>query len=305
MTNKKRKINQVAPFACLVLIALSFLYNAELKAAIINGMNLAALKIIPTLFPFFVLSDFCACTFTANTEGKAARFFTKVFGISGSAMPIWIMGLVCGFPLAVKSGAELVQSKKISVKEFERLCGFSNNPSLAFVIFGVGAGILSSEELGIMLYISVIISSLITGLCFRKSVEISKYSEEKSRQSFNLVNSIKFAGINSISVASYIIFFSGVIGLMSQILSEQIMSLISPFVEVSNSVKMIYSCNVLTPELKLPLIAFALGFSGLSVHLQSFSFFPNNAKKDVYLIMKLFQGIICAVLCFLFSHLCL
>lgn len=293
---KKTDIGRGMSIICLITAFLMISFGEELKAAVYRGFLFAFTTIIPTLFPFFILSDLWSACFRINPDSFPARAFKRLFGISGIAMPVWFAGLICGFPLAVKNAAKLKREGMISIDEFERLAGFSNNPSLAFVIFGVGGGILGSVRHGVWLYISVILSSIIVGIIFRIKAATPSYFSDNSRQTFDLVESIKSAGINSITVASYIIFFSGIIGLLSEIVGEPVFTLISPLFEVANSVKMLSDCKYLSAMSRFSLISLALGFSGFSVHLQAFSLFPSEAKKIRYLIMKLLQGFVCAAI---------
>ena len=50
--------------------------------------------------------------------------------------------------------------------------------------------------------------------------------------------------------------------------------------------------NIINETLSLPLTAFALAFSGLSVYLQTLSFAPSEIKKGKCLVMKMCQGLV-------------
>ena len=53
---------------------------------------------------------------------------------------------------------------------------------------------------------------------------------------------------------------------------------------------MISDATALPYALSMVSSAFALGFSGFSVHLQAFSFMPSKAQRRKYLLMKLLAG---------------
>ena len=281
---------------CLSLAAIMIFLGEKIKEGIISGLSFSFMTLIPTLFPFFILSDLWTSCFTVKENGFFGRLFEWLFGVNGCAITAFLSGLVCGFPIGVKAASELYHANKISKDEFEHLCGFVNNPSVAFIISGVGVGIFGNISLGIMLYISVVLSSIAVGILFRSRKTVHANSTHILRQSFDLVNSIKAAGLTSIAVASYIIFFSGIIGMCSSFVhNEAILGLISSILEVGSATKLIGSAAGLSPFLRLIFSAFALGFSGLSVHLQALSFFPVNASKGKYFIMKLLQGMISAL----------
>jgi hypothetical protein len=95
---------------------------------------------------------------------------------------------------------------------------------------------------------------------------------------------------------SYIIFFSGIIEIFKSLIeNEYILSLISSLLEVSSATRLIGNGANFAPYIRYALTAFSLGFSGLSVHLQALSFFPDGASRRKYFLMKLIQGMLSAL----------
>ena len=122
---------------------------------------------------------------------------------------------------------------------------------------------------------------------------LSSERKENSGQTFVLVNSIKNAGLNSIAILSYIIFFSGVTSLVRALTKNNILTAYSAIIfEISGAVTQISNLNATDLRMRLSLTAFALSFSGLSVHLQAFSFLPKEIGKTRYFIAKLSQAIL-------------
>lgn len=301
--SKERTVSPLMPYAAVFLLFLLLFLGNKIKEGVICGIELCLYTIIPTLFPFFVLSDFLLSVIWINPNGPVAKIYRGAFGISSVTLPVFLIGSVCGFPLGIRNASALYKDNKITKRELEYICGFVNNPSVAFVISGVGAGLLGDAKAGVLLYISTVISAVIVGLIFRSKISVSQKNDIISRQSFNLVESIRSAGISSLIVSSYIIFFSSLIGLLSEIVkSEYLMAAISSLLEISNGAKGIASLRSISSIPKLCGIAFSLGFSGLSVHLQSFTFMPKEVSKKKYLLMKLVQGLLCALIVFLFSE---
>ena len=292
----------LSSFLCVSLAILMIFFGRVIKDSIYSGLLFSLTAIIPTLFPFFILSDIWSSLFYVDPSGWLSRGFEKIFKANGCAISALISGLVCGFPIGVKILSDLYQKEKITKEELEYLSGFANNPSCAFVISGIGAGIYNDINIGALLYLVVILSSVITGYIFRPKVMEHNKGKEISRQTFNFAASIKNAGLTSINVVACIIFFSGLIGLTSSIVKNTtIINLISLFLEVTNAVELIFSTKHLTLYYKLILTAFALGFSGFSVHIQAFGFMPREISKARYLIMKVVQGTISSLLIALFT----
>ena len=301
---KKNKsiISFLRTVLCLGLAVVMILLSDILKSEIYDGFIFSFTTVIPTLFPFFILSDIWSSTGASGSGGILSRTFEKIFRVNGCALLSFISGLICGFPVGVKIASGLYINKRISRDELEHLIGFINNPSVAFVISGVGSGMLGSSYIGLLLYISIILSAVTVGFVFRGSKKNFEVSKDNLEQSFNIVDSIKNAGLNSLNVASCIVFFSGVLGLISGIIkNNSVITCVSMLLEVTNAVRIIASYTLLPKRLTLILIAFALGFSGFSVHLQAFSFLPPEIKRRRYFLMKLLQGLIASLLVFLFT----
>lgn len=289
MTSKKIWRSIIA----IILIALSIIFSREISESIREGIKIAALSVIPAIFPFFVLSDYLS---SECNEFSGSHIISKLFLIPESASGVIICGLVCGFPSGVRHGVRLYELKIITKEELERLIAIVNNPSLAFVISAVGLGLAGSITDGLLLFASLLLSVfLIARLTFSKK-SFSKYSTFISGQRFDFVLSIKNAGFTSIIVSSYIIFFSAILGIIKHLVkSSIIVAIISSFLEIGNAVTTV-TFLIKSPYLRFIFYGFALGFSGFSAHLQAFSFLPKEISKRKYLKAKFLQGITCSAL---------
>lgn len=281
----------IAP-TTLVLFIIALIFSKQISLAVIDGMKLAAFSIIPSIFPFFILSDMLRSLPVKENSNCVSRVTKRLLGINSSELGAFLCGNICGFPIGVGYASNLYIEGKISKERCERLIGISSNPSIAFVISGVGVGLLGSLNYGILLYASIITATLITGALFKidgKSIN----TDEKIKQSFDLVVSIKNAAYSSISVSAYIIFFSTIIGIISSIINSAFATaVISIFLEVGNASKLLSNIVFLPSNISLALIAFSLAFSGISVHMQSRSVLHEDISMRTYYKMKLCEGVI-------------
>ncbi|MBQ9460228.1 MAG: sporulation protein, partial [Oscillospiraceae bacterium] len=112
-------------FLLLALFAASLLlFPVEAADAARQGLALCLQSVLPSLFPFFVLSsllvscgagDACARAF-----GPAMR---PLFGMGGSGALALAMGLAGGYPVGARTAAELYRDGALSRSEAERLLG--------------------------------------------------------------------------------------------------------------------------------------------------------------------------------------
>ena len=277
-------------------ILISVFFSAELKDAVILGLKISPSTVIPAIFPFFIFSDFLRAELYFSKNGIASKIFERVFKINHSACGAFVCGLICGFPMGIKYATDLYENKEITADEYQRLICFANNPSLAFCISGIGAGIRGNKADGIILYISIIISSVAVAILTSIKKHKSSNSAFLPRQKFVLSKSISEAGFSSVSISSFIIFFCCLINLVKTVVkNEVILIIISAFLEIGTASLYISKSNVFTPVQSMMLTAFALGFSGVSVHLQAFVFMPKEINKTKYISFKFLQGILCAL----------
>jgi hypothetical protein len=143
---------------------------------------------------------------------------------------------------------------------------------------------------GIVLFWITLISACLVGIITRKKDTKKENIHKTSRQKFSIVNSIKDSAFITITVCSYIVFFSIVAFIIIKFIKSKILSaiLVSLF-EIGTAAN--YISDVCSDEiLALPLLSFSLAFSGLSVFMQTLSFLPCEINKAKCFVMKLLQG---------------
>lgn len=282
---KNEKFKRIAPL-CLIMLALFF--SSEISKGIYSGLLFSVSCLIPTLFPFFILSDMIL------SYGLPFINSEKLGGLE-----VIILGLLCGFPHGVRASGKLFKSGAITEREYGRLVALSSTPSLAFVIAGVGTGMLNNASLGVILYASLCLSVPMLSLLLKKDGRCQNYTY--SRPDFSLVESVKGAAQSSISVASFVIFFYGVLSFLSCFVKNEIAILIlSSVLEIGTGCQRIASAAI-TPILKMGLLGFTLGFSSVSVFMQEISFSEKCLSKKRLLLLKLLRGAIVALIAILLT----
>lgn len=303
VSSKRKKVPTALTLICLsLLISPAFFFSKELSLGVLYGLRLSLECVIPSVFPFFVISDAISSLSGGMEETVLGKLFSKIFRLPAAAFEVFVLGNVCGFPLGVKAASGLYESGVLTKKETEHLIGFTSGPSLAFTLGAVGIGMLKSAKQGFIVYSSLVISAAAVGLLFRSKSAFSEKRTLISRQKFDLVNSIKNAGFNSVTVSSYIIFFSALFTLLSSLIKNELLVLIlAMFSEVSGAASYISEATFLSERITLILISAALSFSGFSVHLQSRSLAHKDISFIKYYIMKSIQCIICSAVTFFLS----
>ncbi len=151
----------------LFTLSLILFSSTNLEAAQ-NGLKLWANSVLPTLFPFFVATELLCRTNFVQILGKFLNKFMKpVFNVPGESAIAIIMGIISGYPVGAKVVCNLYDNKICSKSEAERLIAFTSNSGPIFILGSVGISLLGNAQIGKILLIAHILSSLFVGIIFR------------------------------------------------------------------------------------------------------------------------------------------
>lgn len=172
LSNIQQKAKKFLSF-CAVFGLLIFLliHPSESLECAKAGMTLWLNTLIPTLLPFIILTG--TLTHINSIQKLLApleSFFRIVLGVSIWGGYIFVLGMLCGYPLGAKLASDLYTSRKISKKEALYLTTFCNNASPAFIITYLNKLCLKNTIPVSLIFISIFSANLICMLFFRFAV---------------------------------------------------------------------------------------------------------------------------------------
>lgn len=154
----------------LLLCGLAALFLAEsgsVRAAVGEGLTLCAATVVPSLFPFLVVSALLTSCGFGPWAARWAAPFMALYRLPGCAASAVVLGLAGGYPIGAKTAADLCRQGLMTREEGERLLTFCSNSGPVFLIGVLGGGIFQSTRAGLWLWLVHIASALVTGLFFR------------------------------------------------------------------------------------------------------------------------------------------
>ena len=125
----KKRLNSflITCFCCIFLFLLLFQSKECIKFAS-NGLLIWYRNMIPSLFPFMVLSGFIIRSGLSIKIGQYMQpFLGTIFRLPAPMLYTIFMGFLCGFPMGAKIVADMLEKEQITQKEGEYLLSFCNN----------------------------------------------------------------------------------------------------------------------------------------------------------------------------------
>ena len=291
--------NRLAVIICLCSFAALTLCSAQVIQSCRYDVELCLSLILPSLFPFFVLSVLLN---RLGLPGYLGRLLTplasRLYGVTGAGASALLIGLTGGYPLGAAYIADMERSGAITAREGERLLAFCNNSGPAFIIGAVGAGAFGSGKAGLLLYLCHVLSALLTGLFFRQKDycrEIPPLQLDSVYISHALPEAVKQAMGALLNVCGFVMCFTVLVGLLD---AGGAFSLVCGHLSAAFGLELQFTHAALTGVLELgsaagalrglsptplnmALAAGILGWGGVSVHFQTLAVLAGSKIKGV------------------------
>ena len=326
LLREKKIRDALAGLALLIATAGLVAAPAQAIAGAKDGLTLCFNVIVPSLFPFFVLSSLVVDLGLAAYLGRAMEGLMRpLFRVSGSCAAAVALGFIGGYPVGARTALQLYEQGLCSKTEAERLLSFCNNSGPAFILGVVGAGIFGDSRVGLLLYLTHALASLLVGLLFRfyGGWERKHMPNVRPKPIQTVTLPAAFTGAvsrslqSTLNICAFVVFFAvvlrllsayGVLSALAGLLSlagleaEWAKRLVAGLLELSSGVASLQGGAGLTGRVSMA--AFMLGWAGLSVHCQVLSFLVDSGlSARVYLAGKLCHGLIAAGLTYALTRL--
>ena len=255
-------------------------------------------SIFPSLFPFFVLSEFLVnYGFVELVSELFKPIMNKFFKIRGIGAFVFIMSLISGFPSNSKYVRELYLSGLINEYEGSKLLTFTHFSNPLFILGTISILFLNNKEVGFLILICHYFGNFIVGFLFRNyyvsndsdstiSFKRAIINMHKRRISLNksfgeVMSSALMNGINTL------LLIFGVVTLFLVIttiidnnvgLSKYYQSILNGIFEMTQGLKYVSLLDI-PLKIKGTLSVLFISFGGISVHIQLISILSDTKIK--------------------------
>ena len=300
-----------------ILMTAILLYPEISVAGAVSGLLVWFNSVLPSLFPFMVLTGLLI---RLDIMKRLPSFISRKY--AGQCNPATflftaLIGLLCGYPMGLKTVAELKASKQLTKRQASLLISFANQPGPMFIL-GYALPVCDpdrkySNRFLLAFYGSVILTALFFAVWQQMSAKrVQEVTDNVSttvevisanRPSFFSVfeDTILSSMITLTKIGGYMMFFSLITAILKASFPTRpdIILVFGGLMEMTSGI----SETGLLPEFIKPYFVLGfISFGGLCVTAQSFSLGQLETKEQWrYLAAKSLQTLIVLVLFYLMT----
>ena len=298
--------------AALLLIILLAMSPARYAAACLEGVSLWAKAVLPSLFPFFILTALLTKLGAAEKLADKLSPLTKKCKLPGVAAYCFLLSILSGYPVGSRIVADLAKNGSITERQAARMSAVCSTSGPMFLIGSVGGAMFGSSKAGVILLASHILTVLLACLAF---VPFLKPLPEPPPKKFApsadniLYESVYGAVISILCVGGFIAAFYVLSLALSDLqilwLPEKFFGLFFPQ-EIARGLcagllEATHGCALLASGggiFALPAAAFCVTFGGACILCQQLGYLKSaGVKAAPFIGIKALQGIAAFLLC--------
>lgn len=269
---------------------LLLIYTDTYKSAVSEALYSCADVLIPSLFPFFVLSSFTVYTGSMHPLTRRLGAIASLLAVPREGLNAVILSIVGGFPVGAKTASMLYKEKRITSAQAEKLVYCCVGAGPGFLVTFLGENLLGSKRAGLLLLCSDILSVLTLLILYRKKQTADiPHSQNKPNCTLGeaVVLSTEQAVHTALQMCGFVVIFTVINKLLS--LLHFYNGGLAGLLEITCGT--IYS----TGKIPLELTAFFIGFGGLCVHFQIYGIAGDiGISKLKFTVFRIIQGILSA-----------
>lgn len=277
MLQKSSYKNFFTAFILIVIILCLFLCGKEVLNSTYKGILVCGQTLIPSLFPFMIISSIIASTSISVIFSAPLVPITKhIYHLPKCCGAVILMSLIGGFPVGARLISDYLEKGVITKKQAEGMLSFCVNAGPAFTITAVGIGMFGSAQIGVVIFLSCTITSLIVGAFFGKKNNLPHLEKDIRDITYlsisnSIVTSVNNAIYSMLTICGFVIFFSFLGGIIETlkiaelIPSKYLSGIINGILEVTCGA---ISISKIGSVWSVCIISALISFSSLSIWAQ-------------------------------------
>ncbi len=307
-------------FTLASALALSLVLHPSIAPSAVNSALWGCVyRLIPSLFPFICISGILTRADFGSFCGKLiGKPFSALTGLPPSGASAYILGIFCGFPVGGRTALAVAENADMSKNETLLLCTLCNNAGLGFTVCGIGSALWGNSRFGVILFLINLLSAYIVLLIAKpfllhkkrprnhiSNAPANDFSSDISVLKI-ISESIVDASVAMLKICAFVVFFTVVTEVIGNTLTflpncEILKSAVASVLEISTACELSHKLWLSGEAFwAKALTFFSVGFGGMSACMQIISFMGEQVSGAKYVLLKLLQGLICAILGYIF-----
>lgn len=162
---RRKNLQQYGIYAALLpLFLLMIVWPQRYAAACAAGVALWAKTVLPTLFPFFVLTALLTKLGAAERLGARLAPLTGKCGLPGCAAYVFLLSILSGYPVGSRAIADLSRAGALTPQEATRTSALCSTSGPMFLLGSVGGVMFRDPLAGAILLASHLLAVLLVCL---------------------------------------------------------------------------------------------------------------------------------------------
>lgn len=303
-----KRLKYVFLCLCITCFAAVFIIFPERYVAnCFEGFVLWAECVLPSLFPFVVVSLIFIKTGLADKASLPLKKATQILNLPQSAAVCFILSICSGYPAGSRLVAEFYHSGAINKQDCDKLAPLCSTSGPLFIIGSVGYKMFGDKLLGLKIFIAHTLAVVIFSLIYCRFCKKTQYISAKPvKTNGNVLYDSFYGAIISVAVAGGFIAFFYVVAQAMQdfFILAPIKSFFQLFMdegaanalslglaEVTTGCKFLAKSN---SAIKGAVAGFMITFGGISILMQQLSYLSKAGVKPAkFILIKLLQAVLC------------
>ena len=256
----------------------------------VKSLDLCIRTVIPSLFPMFVLSGMVVSGLSGSTGGLMRRL-ERLLRLPERSGGIFLVGAIGGFPVGAQCIGQAISQGCFGKDDGERMLGFCNNCSPAF-LFGIAGSLFGSPLIPLLIWTVQLESAMLIAVCWPGKRGIGKTFTPRN---VTMPEAVNRAIRSMVSVCAWII----LAGVLSGFLERWLFPILAfPFPEILRGMLELTGgilglSGMENTALQMLFCSFFTCFGGICVLLQIQSIASDaGLSMRTYFQQKVVQGLI-------------
>lgn len=225
-------------------------------------------SVAPAMLPFLALMPLLTCREAAQAyEALLGPAMRALFNLPGAAAPAMVVGMIAGSPAGTVAARNAAASSGMDRGQLRRLAASASGFSPAFLIGGVGAGMLGSAALGWRLYLAQMATQLTLALLLRRAWRDQTQPVKGSVRASG-EQPVRDAVLTALTVCGYMAVFGAICFAIRASVGPVAGDALLCLMDVPSGAGLLAGLEI-PMDLKLALLAALCGFGGACVAAQN------------------------------------